>query len=118
MSAASTQVFTDAQIIVGNEYILNTATTASTTDATYRAAAKTIMDYVQEVNTTILGMDLSKHLPIGTSDAGSLMSAYLGEGIDFFMANVHPWFGDVTIDDAAVWTYNFFQEFDVVGHSL
>ena len=28
------------------------------------------------------GMNLDKHLPIGTSDAGSLMSVTLGEGID------------------------------------
>lgn len=75
------------------------------------------MDHIQEVNTTIKGMDLDKHLPIGTSDAGSLMSVTLGEGIDFFMANVHPWFGTVEVEDAAVWTYNFFQEFDVVSQS-
>ena len=29
------------------------------------------------------------------------------------MANVHPWFGDVSIDDAATWTWQFFQTNDV-----
>ena len=29
------------------------------------------------------------------------------------MANVHPWFGDVNIDDAATWTWQFFQTNDV-----
>lgn len=29
------------------------------------------------------------------------------------MANVHPWFGNVSIDDAADWTATFFQETDV-----
>ena len=60
-------------------------------------------------------MNLDKHLPIGTSDAGSLMSTTLASGIDFFMANVHPWFGSVGATGAAAWTANFFDDFDVVG---
>ncbi|WVF68708.1 hypothetical protein IAT40_003480 [Kwoniella sp. CBS 6097] len=100
-------------ITVGNEYILNTAGTDSTTSATYLASVKVIADKIQEVNTTIQGLGLSKTLPIGTSDAGSVMSKSLGEEIDYFMANVHPWFGSVSVDDAAAWTDNFFQEFDV-----
>ncbi|WVR06642.1 hypothetical protein IAU60_003674 [Kwoniella sp. DSM 27419] len=105
-------------ITVGNEYILNTATTASTTSAAYRTAVKTISDKIQEVNSTVQALGLDKVLPIGTSDAGSLMSASLGEEIDYFMANVHPWFGSVSIDAAATWTYDFFQEFDVEPASL
>lgn len=30
------------------------------------------------------------------------------------MANVHPWFGGVNIADAAGWTWEFFEENDVV----
>lgn len=29
------------------------------------------------------------------------------------MSNVHPWFANTTIDDAAGWTYDFFQEQNV-----
>lgn len=29
------------------------------------------------------------------------------------MANVHPWFGNVSIDQAAAWTYSFFEEQNV-----
>jgi exo-beta-1,3-glucanase (GH17 family) len=29
------------------------------------------------------------------------------------MANVHPWFGNVSIDNAAAWTYQFFEQVDV-----
>ncbi|WWC71096.1 uncharacterized protein I206_105049 [Kwoniella pini CBS 10737] len=105
-------------ITVGNEYILNTAGTDSTTSSIYLSATKTITDKIQEVNTTIQGLGLSKTLPIGTSDAGSIMSKTLGEGIDYFMANVHPWFGSVSIDDAAEWTNTFFQEFDVTPAAL
>ena len=30
------------------------------------------------------------------------------------MANVHPWFADVTVQASADWTYEFFQQNDVV----
>jgi hypothetical protein len=30
------------------------------------------------------------------------------------MANVHPWFGNVSINDAAGWTADFFQQTDVI----
>ena len=29
------------------------------------------------------------------------------------MANVHPWFADVTVQESAGWTYEFFQQNDV-----
>ncbi len=29
------------------------------------------------------------------------------------MANDHPWFGNVSIDQAAAWTYSFFEETNV-----
>ena len=34
------------------------------------------------------------------------------------MANVHPWFGNVSIQDAASWTWEFFQEQNVQPASL
>ncbi|OCF56932.1 glucan 1,3-beta-glucosidase [Kwoniella mangroviensis CBS 10435] len=105
-------------ITVGNEYILNTAGTDSTTSSIYLSASKTITDKITEVKSAIAGLGLSKTLPVGTSDAGSVMSKTLGEGIDYFMANVHPWFGSVSIDDAAQWTWDFFQDFDVEPASL
>nr|XP_031858562.1 uncharacterized protein CI109_006085 [Kwoniella shandongensis]KAA5525634.1 hypothetical protein CI109_006085 [Kwoniella shandongensis] len=100
-------------ITVGNEYILNTAGTDSLTSSAYISAVQEITDKITEVNTTIQGLGLSKTLPIGTSDAGSILSKRLASGVDYFMANVHPWFGSVGIDDAATWTEEFFQEFDV-----
>ncbi|KAK4686138.1 hypothetical protein P7C73_g3992, partial [Tremellales sp. Uapishka_1] len=100
-------------ITVGNEYILNTAGSEDMTSSTFATAVETITSKIATVNSTIQAMNLDKVLPIGTSDAGSILTKTLAEGIDYFMANVHPWFGTVTIDDAAAWTYNFFQEFDV-----
>jgi glucan 1,3-beta-glucosidase len=61
------------------------------------------------MNNTIKAMNLNKHLPIGCSDAGSLLNTYLAGKIDYFMANVHPYFGSLAIQDAAQWTWQFFQ---------
>ncbi|WVQ73520.1 hypothetical protein IAR50_003092 [Cryptococcus sp. DSM 104548] len=115
LSDALTTYGTDhiSGIAVGNEYILNTAGSDSTTSSTYLSAVSTITDKIAEVNSTIQGLGLDKVLPVGTADAGSDMSETLGEGVDFFMANVHPYFGALAIDDAAAWTSSFFQEFDV-----
>ena len=66
--------------------------------------------------------NLDKTLPVGTSDAGSILSTTLSEGIDFYMANVHPYFGSVAIDDAATWTEDFYTDYDAVsryaGHAI
>ncbi|ORX37088.1 glycoside hydrolase superfamily [Kockovaella imperatae] len=100
-------------VTVGNEYILDTAGSNSNTSAAYDAAVETILSKVTEVKGVLQGLNLGKTLPVGTSDAGSLMSTTLGAGIDYFMANVHPWFGSVPIDQAAAWTGEFFDNFDV-----
>ncbi|WVO18592.1 hypothetical protein L204_106311 [Cryptococcus depauperatus] len=100
-------------ITVGNEYILNTAGSDSTTSSPYLASVNTIAQRIEEVKTTIQGLGLSKTLPIGTSDAGSVLSKTLATKIDYFMANVHPYFGSLAIDDAAAWTDDFFHKFDV-----
>jgi exo-beta-1,3-glucanase (GH17 family) len=103
-----------AGITVGNEYLLDSYGTNGNANNTAGVAARTmLLNYIQEANKTIQGLSLSKSLPIGTADAGSALTLPLCEGVDYFMANVHPWFGDVSIDDAAVWTWQFFQDFDV-----
>jgi glucan 1,3-beta-glucosidase len=91
ISGVSVYIYqTDKQVTVGNEYILNTAGTDSLTSSTYRAAVKDITDRVASVKTALDGMGLDKTLPVGTSDAGSILSTTLASGIDYFMANVHP----------------------------
>ncbi|KAH7338353.1 glycoside hydrolase [Rhizoctonia solani] len=94
-----------AGVSVGNEYILNSVTTAGESDATGTAglaAAASLATKIQDTRTMLSGMSLSKSLPVGTSDAGAL-------------ANVHPWFAHTTINDAAGWTYDFFQETNVAA---
>lgn len=48
-------------------------------------------------------------IPIGTGDAGSAVTRELCEGTDFVMANVHPWHGGLPVEQAAQWTWQFFQ---------
>lgn len=99
-------------LAVGNEYLLG-AGINSPSGAKYQKGLASLQAHIKTVNETILGLSLDKHVPIGTGDAGSLMSVALGEMVDFFMANVHPWFGGVPVSEAADWTYSYFQETDV-----
>ncbi|KAL7420504.1 hypothetical protein Q5752_004454 [Cryptotrichosporon argae] len=99
-------------ILVGNEYILDAAGSV-TSGTTYDAAVDFIANKTQYVNTTIQALSLGKDIPIGTADAGSVMSKTLASSVDSFAANVHPYFGGLAIDDAAVWTWEYFQTNDV-----
>lgn len=60
-----------------------------------------------DMRTTLQGMNLPKTLPVGTADAGSMITTTLATGSDYVMANVHPWFGGVPIDEAAGWVYSY-----------
>ncbi|CAE7136729.1 unnamed protein product [Rhizoctonia solani] len=102
-----------AGVSVGNEYILNSVTAAGDTTATGTAglaAAAKLVEKIKDTRDMLAGMSLSKNLPVGTSDAGSYFNTPLLEAIDYGLANVHPWFAHTTIDDAAGWTYDFFQQ--------
>ena len=52
-------------------------------------------------------------LPLATSDLGDAWTPTLAAKVDVVMANVHPFFGGVTVDKAADWTYNFWQTHNV-----
>jgi exo-beta-1,3-glucanase (GH17 family) len=71
-----------------------------------------LFDVIDEVkaNVTKLGYDI----PVGTSDLGSNWNVQMASQVDILMANVHPFFAGVTVDDAANWTYTFFQKNDVI----
>lgn len=50
-------------------------------------ATTAILSRVQEVNKTITALGLSKSLPVGTSDAGSVFTLQLAQGIQYYHAN-------------------------------
>ncbi|KAJ1575942.1 hypothetical protein NDA11_003703 [Ustilago hordei] len=85
-----------AGITVGNEYLLN------------RGSLATLLGHISTVNTTVNALPgLGKYIPIGTADAGSMISTQLASGADYVMANVHPWFGGLPVDQAAGWVYSY-----------
>ncbi|KAJ1024087.1 hypothetical protein NDA16_002926 [Ustilago loliicola] len=85
-----------AGITVGNEFLLN------------GGSVTTLLDHISTVNTTVNSLSgLGKYIPIGTADAGSMISLQLASGADYVMANVHPWFGGLPVDQAAGWVYSY-----------
>lgn len=60
-------------------------------------------------------MSLPKTVPVGTADAGAFFNNEVLAAVDYGMSNVHPWFANVSIDDAAAWTYEFFQENNIAA---
>ncbi|RKF56035.1 putative glucan endo-1,3-beta-glucosidase btgC [Erysiphe neolycopersici] len=53
-------------------------------------------------------------LPVASSDLGDDWTAQLASKTDVLMANIHPFFAGVTADVAASWTWNFWQQHNVV----
>ena len=52
-------------------------------------------------------------LPIATSDLGDNWNAQLVQVVDYVMSNIHPFFAGVTAQEAAGWTWDFWQTHDV-----
>jgi exo-beta-1,3-glucanase (GH17 family) len=105
-------------VAVGNEFLLIDMTAAGSGDvdptkSTYLHAVKKLVPYITKFRASLASWNLSKTIKVGTGDAGALMSTALGEYIDYFMANVHPWFAGTTVEDGPAWTYNYFMEADV-----
>ncbi|GAA5994614.1 hypothetical protein JCM5350_003964 [Sporobolomyces pararoseus] len=92
-------------ITIGNEYVLNAV---STSDATTRISYLT--SQMSDFRTRLSSKSYSKTLPVGVADAGSVITATYAQGADYIMANIHPWFGGVPIDEAAGWTWEYFQD--------
>ncbi|KIW76314.1 hypothetical protein Z517_11060 [Fonsecaea pedrosoi CBS 271.37] len=57
---------------------------------------------------------LGYDLPIATSDLGDNWNAQLVQAVDYVMSNIHPFFAGVTAEVAASWTWDFWQNHDVI----
>ena len=88
-------------VIVGNEVLFRK-------DLSLEQLGDTLQGVRQ--NLTSLKIDL----PVATSDLGSDWTAQLVNYTDIVMANVHPFFAGVVVDQAASWTWSFWQNTDVV----
>jgi exo-beta-1,3-glucanase (GH17 family) len=107
-----------AGITVGNEFMLNYLNANGGTDpnsAVGTAGAQILIPYITDMTNTLKSMNLNKHIPVGNSDAGSYFNTQVLQAVEYGMANVHPWFGNVSIDAAAGWTYDFFEQNNVAA---
>lgn len=103
-------------ITVGNEYMLNYLTAHGASDpnsAIGNTGAQILLANIQDTKDMLASMNLPKTIPVGNSDAGSFFNTQVLSSVDYGLSNVHAWFANVTIDLAASWTAQFFDETNV-----
>lgn len=72
-----------------------------------------LLPWIQDTRNMITSLNLGKTIPVGNADAGSYFNNEVLAAVDYGMANVHPWFANQSIQDAAGWTWEFFEGTDV-----
>ncbi|KAH9015964.1 glycoside hydrolase family 17 protein [Lactarius deliciosus] len=102
-----------AGITVGNEWMLNYLNANGATDpnsAVGNQGGQMLITNISDTISTLNSLNLPKHIPVGTADAGAYFNTQVLEAVEYGMSNVHPWFANVSIDQSAAWTNEFFQE--------
>ncbi|KLO09754.1 glycoside hydrolase [Schizopora paradoxa] len=102
-------------VTVGNEFMLDYLADNGGTDpnsAIGNAGAALLISNITDTRNTLSAAGFGS-LPVGTSDAGAYFNNEVMNAIDYGMANVHPWFANVSIDQAAGWTWDFFTETNI-----
>jgi len=103
-------------ITVGNEFMLDYLDDNDATDPNgpvgNTGAAILIAD-IKDTRNMLASMNLPTTLQVGTSDAGDYFNNLVLEACDYGMANVHPWFANVSAENGAAWTSTFFEQTDV-----
>ncbi|KAJ7167457.1 glycoside hydrolase [Mycena filopes] len=107
-----------AGVTVGNEYILdylgdNGGTAQDPNGPVGNAGAALLLPNITDTITMISGMGLN--IPVGNADAGSYFNTEVLQAVSYGMANVHPWFANEAIADAAAWTADFFATTNVAA---
>ncbi|KAE8553614.1 hypothetical protein EYB25_004996 [Talaromyces marneffei] len=92
-------------VVVGNEVLYSGGFPDRIT------ARTALITYMNAVRSNLTAKGLS--VPVVTSDLGDNWTADLLEASDAVMANVHPFFGGVPVDQAAAWTLEFFNSHDL-----
>jgi len=104
-------------LTVGNEFMLNYLNDngggSDPNSAVGNQGAAILIADIQDTRSMLNNLSLSTTPPVGTSDAGAYFNTRILEAVDYGMANVHPWFANVSAQDGATWTANFFQTTDV-----
>jgi len=68
--------------------------------------------YITNVRSNLTSRGIN--LPVASSDLGDNWTSSLASAVDVVMSNIHPFFGGVTVDTAASWTWTFWQTHDVL----
>lgn len=90
-----------AGVIIGNEVLFRE-------DLTETELSQILAD--AKKNLTANKIDL----PLATADLGDDWTAGLASEVDVVMSNIHPFFAGVTAEKAAGWTWDFWQQKDVL----
>lgn len=93
-------------VIVGNEALYRAGPDLAT-------AETNLISYIKGVASELKKRNLND-MEVATSDLGDNWNAELVDAVDVVMSNVHPFFAGVNVDVAAAWTWNFWQQHDVV----
>ncbi|KAF2019815.1 glycoside hydrolase family 17 protein [Aaosphaeria arxii CBS 175.79] len=90
-------------IIVGNEVLYREDLTE-----------QELMHIIGDIKTNLTKHEIN--LPIATSDLGDNWNSQMANSgnISIVMSNVHPFFAGVTVDKAAGWTWDFWNNHDVI----
>lgn len=73
--------------------------------------AQILLANIQDTQQMLSSMGVS--IPVGNADAGSFFSNEILGAVNYGMANVHPWFANVSADASAGWTADFFANTDI-----
>jgi exo-beta-1,3-glucanase (GH17 family) len=105
-----------AGVTVGNEFMLNYLNAHQATDPNgpvgAQGAALLTAD-IADTRSMLASMNLPKTIAVGNSDAGSYFNNAVLQASDYGLANVHPWFANVSAQESAAWTASFFDQTDV-----
>ena len=86
-------------VIVGNEFLFRGHQSWE--------SLQNLTNYIEGVKEKFADLDID--LPVATSDLGNAWTEGLASITDVVMANVHPFFGGVPVDEAAAWTMEFWE---------
>jgi exo-beta-1,3-glucanase (GH17 family) len=109
-----------AGITVGNEFMLNYLNAHGATEPNSTigdAGAAILIEKIQDTRTELAKLKLSKTIAVGNSDAGYYFNLKVLAAVDFGLSNVHAWFANTSIADAAPWVFKYFDETNVVPAS-
>jgi exo-beta-1,3-glucanase (GH17 family) len=90
-------------VIVGNEALYRAGVDKAASQAN-------LIDILTEVKSNFTSLDYK--LPVATSDLGDNWNGELVLAVDAVMSNIHPFFAGVPVDEAAGWTWSFWQNKD------